>query len=113
MSFRWERPAEMAGMTHDISRSGVLVEFRDAEHAQSLPAVGEAALLEIDLPSTPDFSPRYLECLARVVRVAGDKREHPAVAFEFGQVSVQARDRDPSPDAAALSERTGLDDWVQ
>ncbi len=84
----WGTLAGMAGTTRDISRCGALVEFRDLPPTYSLPAVGEEALLEIDLPNAGNFTPRRLQCVARVVRVTGADSKRYAVAFDFGRVII-------------------------
>lgn len=82
--------ARLAGRTCDMSRSGVLARFTKPGASEVLPQVGETARLEIDLPTSPNFSPRFLDCMAVVVRVL-DETDHLAVAFELRRVRVEER----------------------
>ena len=71
--------AEVGGLTEDISRSGLRVAFTGQD---SVPAVGEQVRIVIDLPSSPEISPRCLECAAEAVRAPRDDAHH-TVAFRM------------------------------
>lgn len=83
--------AKLAGTTCNISRTGILARFTKPGASEVLPQVGETALLEIDLPTSPNFSPRFLHCMATVVRVLDVETNHLTVAFELGRVRVEER----------------------
>jgi hypothetical protein len=84
-----------------MSRMGVFARFVHPGVSEVLPRVGEIAHLEIDLPTSPNFSPRFLDCMAVVVRVL-DQTDHLAVAFELRRVRVEERHKAASFDAGAL-----------
>ena len=84
-----------------MSRTGVFARFVHPGASEVLPRVGEIAHLEIDLPTSPNFSPRFLDCMAVVVRVL-DQADHLAVAFELRRVRVEERHKTVSFDAEAL-----------
>ena len=73
-----------------MSRSGVLGKFTKPGASEVWPQVGEIAHLEIDLPTGPNFSPRFLDCMAVVVRVL-DETDHLAVAFDLRRFRVEER----------------------
>jgi len=66
-----------------MSRSGVLARFIKPGASEIWPQVGETALLEIDLPTSPDSSPTFLHCMATVVRVLDVDADHLTVALEL------------------------------
>jgi hypothetical protein len=98
---------EITGIAIDISRSGLLVEIPGVAVNSLLPKVGETARIVIDLPPSVNYEPRSLECTARVVRVASQDKDNPALAFEIHRMKIQDR-RDQSSRQAAP-----LDDQVQ
>jgi PilZ domain len=77
---------EFPGTVVNISRSGILVAFDLAQVAGVLGPDHEVRVV-IDLPRHPLFSPRCLECTARVVRMVVAKAQ-TQVAFEIGQMQV-------------------------
>lgn len=83
------RFARLAGTTCDMSRSGVLARFNKPGAAEFLPQVGEVAFLEIDLPASPNISPRFLHCIAIVVRVLEVETDHLSVAFHLRRIRVE------------------------
>ncbi len=80
---------EIAGIAIDISRSGLLVRIPGVAINHLLPKVGETARIVIDLPLSVKYEPRSLECTARVVRVAGQDKDNPALAFEIHRMKIQ------------------------
>ncbi len=86
------------GVTRNISRSGMLVRFPEVELAGALPEVGEEARVVIDLPPSEHYSPRVLECYARVVRTSAPAGEDQALALEV--IRMQIRDAE-APDEEA------------
>ncbi len=83
--------SQLTGATLNMSRSGVLVAFRNVEPSCVLPTVGEIALVLIDLPVSQSFSPRCLECMAQVVRISNQGTDHPEVAMELRRVRVMEK----------------------
>ena len=55
-------------MTENISRTGILVRLTDATPNKRLPVVGNSARVVIHLPDSKNFSQKYLDCEATVVR---------------------------------------------
>ena len=92
------------GTTLNMSRTGVLVRFYHLGASEALPKVGEVAPLEIDLPTSPSFAPRFLQCMAEVVRVVAVESDHLAVAFELRRVRVEERHKKESCDTGAISQ---------
>ena len=84
-----------------MSRTGVLVRFYHVGASEVLPKVGEVSPLEIDLPTSPSFEPRYLRCMGVVVRMVAVETDHLAVAFELRRVRVEKRDQKASSDTEA------------
>ena len=76
-------------MTEDISRTGVLVRFENAAIKELVANPREAFRVLIELPRSPNFANRCLECLCGVARVADARKEHPAVAFEIRRIRVK------------------------
>jgi hypothetical protein len=85
----WDKHFEaMQGTTTDISRTGVRVVFPD-EVAPLKLHIGEAACVLIDLPHSPYFTPRQLECMSRVVRIGDEDPTGPTAAFEIVRTRVR------------------------
>ena len=84
-----------------MSRTGVFARFVHPGASEVLPRVGEIAHLEIDLPTSPNFSPRILDCMALVVRVL-DQTDHLAVAFELRRFRVEERPTKESVDTGTI-----------
>jgi len=95
-----------------MSRTGVLATFVHPGASEVLPRVGEIAHLEIDLPTSPNFSPRILDCMAVVVRVL-DETDRLAVAFELRRVRVEERHKTESFDAGSLPQTLAAPGKVQ
>ncbi len=87
-----------------MSRTGALVRFYHVDASEVLPKVGEAAPLEIDLPTSPSFAPRHLQCMAVVVRVDALETDRLAVAFELRRVRVEERQKKASSNTEATFE---------
>lgn len=83
-----ERFKEIAGTTSDISRTGVRVVFKDATTFPKL-HLGESVCVLIDLPQSPYFSPRQLECTGKVVRIGENSPGGTWVACEIIRTRVR------------------------
>ncbi len=92
-----EAAGEAAGVTSNVSRTGMLVRFPEVEVTGELPKIGEQARVEIDLPPNPAFSPRVLECQARVVRVGDPSTADTALAFEVLRMEIREGGDPPPP----------------
>jgi hypothetical protein len=77
---------EFAGTVVNISRSGILMGFDSAEVSRVL-RPDDVVRVVMDLPRHPLFSPRSLECTARVVRIVVAKTQ-TQLAVEIGQMRV-------------------------
>ena len=75
----------------------MLVEFPGVVFPDILRQVGNSARISMNLPRNSGFSPRFLEHLARVVRVS-DKETSPAVAFEVYRVRVKSESEPAAED---------------
>jgi hypothetical protein len=84
-----------------MSRSGVLARFTKPSASEVLPQVGETALLEIDLPTSPNFSARFMRCMAVVVRVVAVETDQLAVAFALRRIRVEEHHQKASFDTGA------------
>jgi hypothetical protein len=88
MNFR-----ELWGFTRNISRSGVLVGLEKVTVAELRGTIGEVAEINIDLPHSPNFSPRCLIFLTRVLRIAVAESPAPSVACQIGRFRVEDQDK--------------------
>jgi len=75
-----------AGTVINISRSGILVGLDSAQISTVL-APHDVVRVVVDLPRHPLFSPRWLECIATVVRIVPAQAQ-TQVAVEIGQIRV-------------------------
>ena len=94
-----ERLPAIQGVTKDVSRSGILVQFPGVVFPDILRQVGSSARIWIHLPGNSRYSPRYLEHQARVVRVSEAETSLPLVAFEVYRVRVRNTGGQAPPDA--------------
>jgi len=89
VSSQWRKIQELEGVTEDISRTGILVRFENASIKELVANPREAFRVLIELPRSPNFANRCLECMCGVARVADASKEHPAVAFEIRRIQVR------------------------
>lgn len=88
--------SDLLGVTKNISRTGVLVLIRKSNGIpETIPGVGEVAHLFVDLPHSPNFEPRCMDCATRVVRVSAVDADTHEIAFEIGKIRVCGRDEQP------------------
>lgn len=59
-------PAQVIGLTENLSRTGMLMRWLDAVE---LPAVGSHLTVDIDLPADQSFGRRIMRCRTTVVRI--------------------------------------------
>lgn len=74
-----------------MSRSGVAVTFEQVRVSDVRLAVGETVRLVIDLPHSANISPRYLECMVRVVRVTEVGTDSASAAFGVHRIWVRGQ----------------------
>ncbi|MGQ9634046.1 MAG: PilZ domain-containing protein [Bryobacteraceae bacterium] len=61
---------DLAGVTVNMSRSGMLANFGEVEEADPPPPIGTPVRITVELPGPAGKPPRILECLGRVARIA-------------------------------------------
>lgn len=80
---------DLAGVTVNMSRSGMLAVFGDGEEADPPPPIGTPVRITVELPGPAGKPPRILECLGRVARIA--EASFPRqVAFVLQRYQFQA-----------------------
>ena len=69
------------GVTENISRSGLLLQWAGQQNGSRLPRVGDLITMDIELPSNHDFPSKCIHCQGTVVRVSATENEAPRVAL--------------------------------
>ena len=82
----------LIGITLDVGRSGALVMFRGQPASAGRLQVGERARLVLELPRHTDFSPRCLECKAKVMRIDVAGEDRFSVGYKIQRMRVCDRD---------------------
>jgi len=80
---------DLAGVTVNMSRSGMLAVFGEAPEIDPPPPVGTPVRITVELPGPPGRPARLLECLGRVARI-GDSPSLRQVAFILQRYQFQA-----------------------
>ena len=83
------------GVTENISRNGMLIVCDGLQPPSEMPRVGEAVVIEIELPVNHNFVQKCMHCQATVVRVSGGSGEAPRIALSINQ--MQFRDSTGAP----------------
>ena len=86
------RSEVLIGTTLDVGRSGALVMFRGQPASAGRLQVGERARLVLELPRHTDFSPRCLECKAKVARIDMAGQDRFSVGYKIQRMRVCDRD---------------------
>ena len=86
-----EDSTQFAGTTKNVSRSGMLVVF-EGDPPESLLQIGSTMRILLDLPRSPTFAPRCLECMTTVARVAEKEKDHCSIAFRIHRIQVRQLD---------------------
>lgn len=73
-------PGRFVGVTENISRRGILIQWTTEEQAPPLPQVAEQIALALEWPANGRPEPRSLYCWGNVVRVSTPAGEPPRVA---------------------------------
>lgn len=97
--------SELVGVTLNMSRSGLLAVFGEAESSDAVP-VGTPVRIAVELPGSRGKSTRCIECLGRVARV-GDQAVPRQVAFALQRYQFQPGVSPDSPDLASDASRDG------
>lgn len=87
ISSPWEDAGELTGVTEDMSRSGILLTLDGS--VEVLPAIGDTLKIIVDLPQSPNISPRCMVCMTKVVRVIDPQDAPASLAVQIHRVQVQ------------------------
>ena len=91
--------SEVAGVTLNMSRSGLLAVFGEAGSADVNPSVGAPVRIRVELPGPHGKPSRCVECLGRVARV-GDESAPRQVAVALQRYQFQPGVAPDSPEPA-------------
>jgi hypothetical protein len=98
--------SEIAGVTLNMSRSGLLAVFGEAGSPDVSPLVGAPVRIRVELPGPSGKSARCVECLGRVARV-GEQSAPRQVAFALQRYQFQPG---VTPDSPELARDVPFDD---
>jgi hypothetical protein len=98
---------ELSGITSDISRSGMLIQFKNSGPSKAGPHVGDPARIVLDLPRGQNFPARCLDCVATVVRVTAPAIGPRLLAFQFRRIRIRNSSQAPSALTASAPEFAG------
>jgi len=79
----------MAGVTLNVSRTGLIASFAGIRPPAFTPRVGQPARILLELPQAVATETRCVECRGRIVRI-GQCEDSQNVAFEFGRVNFRS-----------------------
>jgi hypothetical protein len=80
-----------AGMhTENISRSGILIAWKDVDPQLPLPCLGQIITVEIELPANHGFGQKCIHCQGLVVRAADNGMDCPRVALRVNFMEFRA-----------------------
>ena len=82
----WMRSAML---TENISRSGLLVEWRGEGSALPMPMIGQILTIEVELPANHGFGQKCIHCQGTVTRILSDP-ESPRVALRVNYMDFRA-----------------------
>jgi hypothetical protein len=85
----FSKSRSLAGVTENFSRSGILVRFANAQAVEFFANRQEPVKIVVELPQSPSFPGRCLECMGNVARIAEVGTDAPYVAFEIGRIQVK------------------------
>lgn len=89
VEFPQTRARVYVGLTENISRNGVLVQWSGVEGAARLPRPGQLLSADIELPANHAFGRKCLHCQVTVVRVSRTEEGTALVAFQIGQMQFR------------------------
>jgi hypothetical protein len=99
--------SEVAGVTLNMSRSGLLAVFGEAGSSDVSPLVGTPVRIRVELPGPSGKPSRCVECLGRVARVS-EQSAPRQVAFALQRYQFQPV---VAPDAPELAPGVPFDDF--
>ena len=79
-------PKGLTGVTENISRHGVLMNWNLCGDTADAPRVGEVVTVEIELPANHVFNRKCIQCQATIVRVSPIDKALFRVAFSINQM---------------------------
>jgi hypothetical protein len=82
--------AHGAMYTENISRNGLLVEWRGQDGTPPLPGFGQIVTINVELPVSHDFGQKCIHCQGTVTRISTEEREHPLVALRVNYMDFRA-----------------------
>ena len=89
--------SEVTGVTLNMSRSGLLAVFGEAESPEVSPLVGTPVRIRVELPGPSGKPTRCVECLGRVARVS-EQSAPRQVAFALQRYQFQPGGTPDSPE---------------
>lgn len=73
----------------NISRSGLLLAWRNEAGPVVLPIVGQIVTIEVELPTHHGFGPKCIHCQGAVARLALEDRDCPRVAVRLNYMDFR------------------------
>jgi hypothetical protein len=89
VSWLWSKSRSLSGVTENFSRSGILVRFASAQAVEFFANRAAPVKIVVELPQSPHFPGRCLECMGNVARIAEAGTDDLRVAFEIGRIQVK------------------------
>jgi hypothetical protein len=89
----------MAAITENMSRGDILVLFEGDQPEESIPAVGDPLIVEIDLPANHTFGRKCMQCQTTVVRVMKAENGESRAALRIHKMRFQSCVEFPGTDA--------------
>ncbi len=76
--------------TENISRSGMLMAWRNGDKPLALPAVGQILTIEVELPAHHGFGPKCIHCQGTVLRVTEAGEGEARIALRVNYMDFRA-----------------------
>jgi hypothetical protein len=73
----------------NISRTGLLLVWRNDTGPAALPMVGQIVTVEVELPANHGFGPKCIHCQGAVARLALEDRDCPRVAVRLNYMDFR------------------------
>lgn len=89
VAFPSSNARRFVGVTENMSRNGMLVNWRWEDLPESLPHPGEVLTAEVELPASRNFGRRCMYCQVTVVRVATEEPGRARVAFRVNHMQFR------------------------
>ena len=80
----------LAGLTENISRGEILVQFPADQSFEDGPCVGDPVIVEIDLPANHSFGRKCMQCQTTVVRVSRSEEGPARLAMRIHKMRFQS-----------------------